>query len=324
MLSTINAGMEETVRWQRIYRGEREDAEMSQFMIYFKEARPQFLILTPICVAVGAAAAHWQAGHINLLYLAIAMVGGIAAHTAVNVLNDYHDFKSGLDFKTPKTPFSGGSGMLPRQEMPALAALIFGLLALAVTIAVGIFFFVLHGWGVFLILIPGVLLVVSYTEWITRRPLLCLLAPGLGFGPCMVLGTYFALQGRFDGVALAASIVPGFLVSNLLLLNQFPDAEADRTVGRRHLPILIGKRNSAIVYAVFALSTYLWLIIGTILGFFPPFALLALLPIPIVLRTIWGIWQSLDEEEAIIPFLGQNVVVTLLTPLLLAIGLFIA
>ena len=58
--------------------------------------------------------------------------------------------------------------------------------------------------------------------------------------------------------------------------------------------------------------------------FLPPFALLALLPIPIVLRTIWGIWQSLDEEEAIIPFLGQNVVVTLLTPLLLAIGLFIA
>jgi len=45
-----------------------------------------------------------------------------------------------------------------------------------------------------------------------------------------------------------ASLVPFFLVSDLLLLNQFPDAAADERVGRKHIPILIGRRASSFIH----------------------------------------------------------------------------
>ncbi|MDZ7699102.1 MAG: hypothetical protein U5R49_19945 [Deltaproteobacteria bacterium] len=48
-----------------------------------------------------------------------------------------------------------------------------------------------------------------------------------------------------------ASLVPFFLVSNLLLLNQFSDVAADESVDRRHFPILIGNRASSFIYNAF-------------------------------------------------------------------------
>jgi 1,4-dihydroxy-2-naphthoate octaprenyltransferase len=144
-------------------------------------------------------------------------------------------------------------------------ALRFGLASLVVTIAAGIYFFLVRGWGILLVGLPGLLLVGLYTQYLTRFPLLCLLAPGLGFGPCMVLGMYYVLQGFYDWTAVAASLIPGFLVSNLLLLNQFPDVETDRRAGRRHLPVVLGKSRSARVYSLLALTTYLWLILKLLL-----------------------------------------------------------
>lgn len=295
---------------------------MEKFLLYFRESRPQYLLLALICALVGAAAAYWKAGQINITHLIIIIIGAVASHTAVNVLNDYFDFKSGLDLNTKVTPFSGGSGILPAGQMSAKSALYYGLAALAVTVAIGIYFVIVSGWGMLLVGLPGILMVWLYTEHITRSPLLCLLAPGLGFGPCMVLGAYFALQGSYDWTAAVASAVPGFLVSNLLLLNQFPDTEADREAGRLHFPILIGKNKSAVIYSVFAIATYLWIILSVSLHLMPVLSILALLPIPLALKTIKGVYKNSEQNESLIPFLGQNVVFTLATPLLLAIGLF--
>lgn len=291
---------------------------------YVQETRPQFLILTPVCCLVGAASVYWKTGAINLLYLAIALVGGIAAHAAVNVLNDYDDYVSGLDLNTKPTPFSGGSGLLPAGLLSAAGALILGLACLVVTVVVGIFFLFVHGPGLLWVGLPGVLLVVLYTKFITRSPLLCLLAPGLGFGPCMVLGTYFVLQGSYDLNAAVASLIPGFLVSNLLLLNQFPDIEADRVAGRRHLLVLCGQNKCALIYAVIAILTYLSIIVAVFLKLLPVLVLLALVTFPLALKTIKGVLRNSEQLTALIPLLGRNVAYTLATPFLLAIGLFMS
>lgn len=292
--------------------------------IYFKETRPQFLVLTPVCFMVGVATAYFQSGAINTSYLIIAFLGGLASHVAVNVLNDYIDYKSGLDLKVIHTPFSGGSGILPGKKMSPLAVLVLGLVSFLITIGVGIYFLTVRGWEILLSGLPGLLLVGLYTQTLTRHPLLCLLAPGLGFGPCMVLGTYYVLQGCYDLNAIAASLVPGFLVSNLLLLNQFPDVEADRDAGRRHLPVLIGKTRSARVYAALALSTYVWIIITVFTGLLPLPTLLALLPLPLALKTIKGVQKYAEKREQLIPYLSSNVILTLATPFLISMGFLFA
>jgi 4-hydroxybenzoate polyprenyltransferase len=159
-----------------------------------------------VCVVLGAATAFYAEGAFHLKWFLIAITGGLCAHISVNALNEYEDFNSRLDYRTTRTPFSGGSGTLPDHPGKAHWAAAIGVVTLALTLLVGVYFLWVWGPGLLLIGIPGVLVVVLYTRWLTHDPLLCLLAPGIGFGPCMVMGADFVLTGTYSAAAVAASI----------------------------------------------------------------------------------------------------------------------
>jgi len=226
--------------------------------------RLPFLILTPAIVLLGIGAAFYRSGSVDLVQAVIVLIGAVAAHVSVNALNEYFDFRSGLDLRTQRTPFSGGSGTLPAQPASAPMALVIGLAAMAITAAVGLYFVLVRGLAIIPLGLAGLLLIAVYTVWLTRFPILCLIAPGLGFGLFMVMGTDFSLTGQYSRTAFVASLVPFFLVNNLLLLNQFPDVEADRSIGRKHLPIVIGRRASSWVYILFLLLTYASIVAGVL------------------------------------------------------------
>jgi len=285
--------------------------------------RVPFLILAPVCVFLGIGTAVWTSDGLNALYVVLALIGGVAAHISVNALNEYFDFRSLLDTKTKRTPFSGGSGTLPDKPEVAPYALWIGIVSLVITVLIGVYFLTIHGLGLLPLGALGVVLIVLYTVWITRLPLLCLFAPGLGFGPVMVVGTHYVLTGAYAFEAWAASLVPFFLVSNLLLLNQFPDVEADQEVGRRHYPIVIGRRKSVRIYSAFLLLTYATIVLAVLYSLLPVWSLLGLLTTVLAWRAAEGARQFADEIEALIPVMGVNVQVTLLTPALVAIGLLL-
>ena len=292
--------------------------------VIFGPMRLPFLILTPACVMLGAATAAWSGAEIDLYYLALAFVGAVASHISVNALNEYHDFTSGLDFNTQPTPFSGGSGTLPRNPDKAHVALITGLISLVVIVIVGMYFLYVRGLWLLPVGLLGIVTIVAYTKWITKNPFFCLIAPGLGFGPLMVMGTDFVLTGSYSWTSFVASLVPFFLVSNLLLLNQFPDVEADKGVGRQHFPIAIGREASVRLYVVFLAGAYLAIIFGYISGSLPLTGFLALGSIIIAVPTVRGVARFAEDMDRLIPYMGRNVVIIILTPVLLAIGLFIS
>ena len=286
--------------------------------------RVAFLVLPPVCVLLGAGTAAWTNGPINAIHLVLVFIGALAAHISVNALNEYFDFKSGLDLRTMRTPFSGGSGTLPANPAMARTALNTGLIALAITSLIGLYFTFVRGWALLPLGLLGLVVIVAYTPWLTRYPLLCLIAPGLGFGPLMVMGTDFALTGSYSWTAFFASLVPFFLVSDLLLLNQFPDVEADRSAGRRHLLIVAGNKRSSVVYAAFLFLAYLSIAVGVGLGYLPVLGLLGLVPLVIAVPTAVGAIRYAEQTEKLMPYLGLNVLLNVITPLLLAIGLLIA
>ena len=286
--------------------------------------RLPFLILTPACVVLGAAAALWSGSKVNLSHLLLVFVGAVSAHISVNSLNEYHDFRSGLDFRTERTPFSGGSGTLPAWPEKAGVALSIALVSLGAVISIGIYFLYIRGFWLLPLGITGVMTIIAYTRWITSRPFLCLIAPGLGFGILMVMGTNFVLTGSYSWTSFVASLVPFFLVNDLLLLNQFPDVEADRAVGRRHLPIVIGQKASTRVYGLFLVGAYGSIIVGYFCKVLPLTGLVALASIALAVPTLRGIIRHAGETPKLIPYMGRNVIITVLTPVLLAIGLFTA
>jgi 1,4-dihydroxy-2-naphthoate octaprenyltransferase len=138
------------------------------------------------------------------------------------------------------------------------------------------------------------------------------------------MGTDFALSGSYSWTAFMASLVPFFFVSDLLLLNQFPDVEADRGVGRHHFPITIGRESSVKLYVLFLVGAYLAIIFGYITGNLPLTGFLALGSIVIAVPTVKGVARFANDVDRLIPYMGRNVVIIILTPVLLALGLFIS
>lgn len=293
---------------------------MSTFGSVVRSVRPNFLVLSPLCVFLGAAVAYRLSGHLPWLDLVLVLVGALTAHASVNLLNEYQDFTSGLDAITVKTPFSGGSGALPAH--PEAAALTFAaaLLSLAATAVIGIYFLYMHGWALLPLGILGIVIIGLYTSWITHHPLLCLLAPGLGFGPLMVMGTSFVLMDRYSWAVFLVSLTPLFLVSDLLLINQFPDVEADRKAGRRHYPITLGRRRSALIYARFLLLAFVPILLGAVTGLFPYPTLLGLIPLLAALPLAYQVTHHAEQPARLTRYLGINVIVVLATILLFAIG----
>ncbi len=290
-------------------------------VVVFGSMRIPFLVLPPTCVGIGIATAIWTGHEINILYLVLALIGAVSAHISVNALNEYDDFKSGLDSKTEQTPFSGGSKTLPANPEKAHFALINGIVTLIITILIGIYFLYVRGVMILPLGVIGILIIVAYTKWITRNPLLCLIAPGIGFGHLMVMGTDFVLTGMYSWTAFVASFVPFFLVSDLLLLNQFPDIEADQSVGRKHMPITMGKKTCTWIYGILIVCAYLSIIIGYFCETLPLKALLALISIALAVPTVMGVSKNKDAIPKLIPFMGMNVVLILITHVLLIIGL---
>jgi 1,4-dihydroxy-2-naphthoate octaprenyltransferase len=299
--------------------------------LWIGPVRGSFLLLTPACMALGlavalrgsppeAAAGLWFDGM-------LAFIAALAAHVSVNALNEYVDFKSGLDQHTRRTPFSGGSGTLPAHPALAQLALATGLLALGLSCVIGLYF--VGRWPRASVeLAPlglvGVALVAGYTPWITRSPWLCLVAPGLGFGPLMVAGTQFALIGRYTTAGWFASAVAFFLVNNLLLLNQFPDVEPDRAVGRKTLPIVIGRPRCVAVLAAQWLLAFAALGLAVLLGQLPVAALAGWLTMPLAYAAWRGARRHADDIPGLLPYMGMNVVVALATPALAAAGIMLA
>ncbi|MGB4442647.1 MAG: prenyltransferase [Coriobacteriia bacterium] len=296
---------------------------------WFLETRPQFLILSVLLVAHGAALAYWQmqvtgAGTFRWDLAVLAMVGLVLLHASSNVLNDWHDFaRSGIDKEVRQTPFSGGSGLIPAGVISVRGALILGLGTLAAGTAIGLYLAWTAGWPLMVIGAIGVISMILYTPILTRIGLGELFA-GLCLGTLPVVGVYFLLTGRLDTVAWVSGIPAGLLTYNLLLLNEFPDTDADTEGGRRHLVIQLGKSRARWLYAAVEILAFVAIAVSVALGVLTPWALLAFLAAIMAVKAIIGTARNYGGFEEIIPAMGANVMTVLGLNALLASGYLVA
>lgn len=287
--------------------------------------RVPFLILALILGILGAAIAWYESRRFgspfDMGYALLATFGLLVAHAAVNIFNEYFDCRSGLDYRTRRTPFSGGSGAIPGGLLTVREALWLGIACFIVIVPIGLFFTFVKGWMLIPLLVLAMLLIVLYSPLILRMDY-PEWSPGLGLGILPVMGAYFVHTGGYTLTAFIASMPSYFLVHNLLLLNEFPDVEADITVGRRTLPIVLGKKGAAVVFSAALLMVYLWILGAVMLRFMPAWTLLALLTLPIGVQVIRGAFRY-GDREAFLTAMMKNVQLVLLTQALIAAGYII-
>ena len=284
--------------------------------------RVPFLILALILGILGSAVAWYESirygSPFNIWYAILATFGLLIAHAAVNIFNDYFDARSGLDYKTSRTPFSGGSGAVPSGLLTIQQSLWLGIACFVLLVPIAVFFIMKTGWMLLPLLVLAMLLIVFYTPLILKMGY-PEWSPGLGLGILPVMGAYFVHTGEYTLTAFIAPMPSYFLVHNLLLLNEFPDVEADMTVNRRTLPIVIGKKRAAYFFSLYTILVYIWVVWAVTYHHMPVFTLLSLLTLPIAVHVIKGSFRY-DDMEIFLDAMKKNVLLILLTQALIAAG----
>ncbi len=286
--------------------------------VWLRQVRAPFLLLAVALALLGIASAHWHgfghAGHSLLL-----VVGVVLAHVAVNLFNELSDHGTGIDKNTARTPFSGGSGMLqagwttPRQVR--LAA--YGSLLAAG--AIGLYFCLVSGWPLLLLMACGALAIRFYTSHLSRWRVGELVS-GLTLGSFVVIGAHYALTSYMTTDILYISLPPGLLTALLLFLNEFPDAEADRRGGRRHLVIVFGKKKSAVIYAAGVALIFALIAAGPFILNIPHTVLIALIAMPLGATAAFLALRHYDDPPRLVLAQGLNVTLVIVTDLLLALA----
>jgi 1,4-dihydroxy-2-naphthoate octaprenyltransferase len=295
--------------------------KMKMVSVWLRQIRAPFLALSVVLALVGIASARWHGfghtGHALLL-----MAGVILAHAAVNLFNELSDFETGIDENTARTPFSGGSGMLQTgSTKPSLVRLAaYG--ALLAAGAIGLYFCLVSGWTILVLMVCGALAIRFYTSHLSRW-LIGELVSGLTLGSFVVIGVHYALTSFMTTDILYISVVPGILTFLLLFLNEFPDAEADRRGGRRHLVIFFGSRKSALIYAGAVLAVFVLIAAGPFILNIPYSVLIALATLPLGAAAVLQVLKHHGEPARLVPAQGLNVALVILTDLLLAVAYFL-
>jgi 1,4-dihydroxy-2-naphthoate octaprenyltransferase len=289
--------------------------------VWFQQVRGPFLILSVALALIGIATAHWH-GFDNIWHSVLLTAGVVLAHVSVNLFNEISDYKSKIDENTSRTPFSGGSGMLQSGRTTVGQVILLAYLALLAAGTIGLYFCLVSGWMILFFMVCGALAVRFYTSHLARW-LLGELLSGLTLGSFVVIGAHYALTRFMTTDIIYIALVPGILTALLLFLNEFPDADADRKGGRRHLVIFFGKKKSAIIYASAVLLLFALVAAGPFIQNIPYTVLIALATLPLGVAAVFLTLKHHDNPARLVLAQGLNVALVILTDLLLAVAYFL-
>jgi len=292
--------------------------------VWAKELRIPFLSLPAIFVPLGITVALLD-GYFNLVHGILTLIGIVCIHASVNVLNDYFDFKSGIDTATTPTPFSGGSRVLPENLLTPRSVLIGGIILLAIGSLIGLYFLYIFNFPPLLIALISIAIITS----VAYSPVLSKIGVGevfvfLNFGPLLFTGVYYIQSGGLISTeAMVIGSIVGLMTTGILYINQFPDTDADKSKGRFHLVARLGKKRAAGIYKYIVNASYVIIILGIVTFTIPPTTIIALITIP-KFRVANAILQKEYEKiMELIPAMGNTVMGTIQSGILLLVGYLI-
>jgi len=289
--------------------------------VWFRVIRVRFLLASVIAVSVGLSLNWWQNSTIDVFEAILTFAGVMALHASVDLLNDFWDFKRGIDTKTKRTKMSGGTGVLPEGLLKPSSVYRAGVAFLIIGTIIGGYFVITDGIIIAIILGFAILSIYFYSTKIVDS--------GLGEffvavkGAMIVLGTFFIQSGQMSVESILAGIVVGTLSSLVLFIASFPDHDADKSKGRKTLVIVVGKQKAAKLFWLFPMVSYLSIVVGVSLHLFPMFSLISLLSIPLMIKSGLGLQKNYDSVEDLVPFMSSTLMFGRVTGVLFVIGFLI-
>jgi len=289
--------------------------------VWLRVIRVRFLLASVIAVSVGLALNWSQNTTIGYFDSILTFAGVLALHASVDLLNDYWDFKRGIDTKTTRTKMSGGTGVLPEGLLKPSSVYRAGVAFLILGSLIGSYFVITYGILIAIILGFAILSIYFYSTKIVDS--------GLGEffvgvkGSMIVIGAFYIQSGEVNIESILAGIVVGTLSSLVLFIASFPDHDADKSKGRKTLVIAVGKEKASKLFWAFPLIAYSIILFGICLDLFPILSLICLLSFPLVIKSVFGLQKNYDSIDNLVPFMSSSLQFSRITGILFVLSFLI-
>ncbi|MDC0885792.1 prenyltransferase [Nitrosopumilus sp.] len=289
--------------------------------VWLRVIRVRFLLASVIAVLVGLALNWSQNGTIAYFDALLTFAGVMALHASVDLLNDYWDFKRGIDTKTTRTKMSGGTGVLPEGLLKPSTVYRAGVIFLIIGSLIGSYFVITYGILIAIILGFAILSIYFYSTKIVDS--------GLGEffvgvkGSMIVIGTFFIQSGEVNFESILAGVVVGTLSSLVLFIASFPDHDADKSKGRKTLVIVVGKEKARKIFWVFPLIVYSVILIGVSVNLFPLLSLICFLGFPLMIKSGLGLQKNYTCVDDLVPYMSSTLKFSRITGILFVISFLI-
>ena len=230
---------------------------------YLCATRPAFLSVTLVACLLGLSTAHHGGVTLDLTTAVVTVLGALVAHAGANVINDFHDARSGADRANTRRlfPFTGGSRFIQNGVLSERAIGRYGYALLALVIPAGLWLAWHSGPGLVAIGAAGL-----FVGWAYSAPPLALMSRGVGELAIttgwllVVVGSDYVQRGAFSPLPLLAGLPYALLIASLLFINQFPDHDGDAAAGKRTLVVRLGPQTAKWGYLLIAIIAYGWLV----------------------------------------------------------------
>lgn len=267
----------------------QHEQTLTRLQIWILASRPKTLPAAAAGVITGTALAL-RDGHFRFGPALAALLIALLLQIGSNLANDVYDYERGTDAGERHGPTRVTQAqLLTPKQVKAGMWVIFGL-----SILLGLYLFFTAGWVVILIGLAAIVSAIAYTGG--PFPLGYY---GLGdafvfifFGVAAVAGTYFVQAGSVSAEAWWMSLPIGWLIVDILVVNNLRDINADRAAGKHTLAVRIGERGTRIQYITLLGASFLIHPILAFFGILPWTSLLVWLSLPLGWRT----WQIVRKQ----------------------------
>ncbi|MDA3863670.1 MAG: prenyltransferase [Deltaproteobacteria bacterium] len=233
----------------------------------------------------------------------LAFFGVLFLHLGANTVNDYFDWDGTDAVNRHATPLSGGSRKAVEKFFGKKTFLVLTLLFFFTAVVLGIILFFLQRKLVLLFGLAGGLCGVLYSV----RPFsfqergLGELLIFLAFGPLLTCGAGYAVTGTIGWDVVLLGVPNGAIVTNILLINEFPDYEADSTTSKKNLVVRLGLKASRLIYISLYFIFFLSIGLLYLYDLLSVWNFLVFGLVPLAFHSISLLWKRYSKPQAVLP-----------------------
>lgn len=292
----------------------------------FRLSRAQFTPLIIAPTAIGISAGWFVEKSLNPLHVVLVFMGAVMLQLAANIVDDVHDFQSGIDDISNKMfpPDFGGWKVLPRGLMAVKDAKLVGYGLFAVCIAIGGYFGYVIGLPSLILALLGTFLGIAHAgppfKLDYRGLALGELGILLAFGPIAALGSYYVVTAELSFLPILASIPSGLLTAAVLVDHDLIFFGPYKEGGKRTLAVVLGASKAMAVSSSAAVIAYAIIIFGLLSSKFPVTVLLSLIALPLLIRKVFLQSKPAENPLHYVKITMTSFIFTVLFGLLVALG----